>query len=613
MFLSRRGVTFLVAAGLLAAGLGATGIEAVEPPTETGVLRDGFETGRVTWQREYTDATVRLLAHERSDRAAHGGKSSERFLFEAGPGSRFYVSEALPNVPVTEDLGLGVYVRSNQAGAQLFAWVVLPADIDPDTKAPSYLLVPGTVFSRPDRWEKLELVDIGPAIEEQARILRASSRRPVSLKGAYLSRVVLNLMGGQGQTDLFVDDLQVGPVPRELADAWTASRSRPDTPGPAAIAPAEKGQATKGQDQDESALPAIKLTRGVFEKLSGERRYVPWFPTAIDAPGANPQVLRTAGFDVLVTDEKPDPKKIQPAVDRGMFLLPRLPGAADEGGPQRTLNAMAGYPLPGAVLMWSIGDHLGNQRQPTARTQEVEQVREALAAIHESDDELHLATATVEGEFRLYARSPSNLDVIGVDLPIWGTSQSMTDGLDYLIQRRSLTVRSNPEALFWAWLPATIQPTVIRNIWGGDEVPSWGRPPVQPEQIRLLTYMAPGRRMSRHFLRRRRRSDPPGRGSPAHRDEFPQRRDRPVRGHPGPQCRPDRRLPRLRPRPRGASDHGEREPEANAPGQGALSQAGPLRRGHPDQGGAQGLPPPRGRSGRGLRSGSPPRWPITTW
>jgi hypothetical protein len=126
MFLSRRGVTFLVAAGLLAASLGATGIEAVEPPAETGVLRDGFETGRVTWQREYTDATVRLLTHERSDRAAHGGRSSERFLFEAGPGSRFYVSEALPNVPVTEDLTLSVYVRSNQSGAQLFGWACRP-------------------------------------------------------------------------------------------------------------------------------------------------------------------------------------------------------------------------------------------------------------------------------------------------------------------------------------------------------------------------------------------------------------------------------------------------------------------------------------------------------
>ena len=60
--------------------------------------------------------------------------------------------------------------------------------------------------------------------------------------------------------------------------------------------------------------------------------------------------------------------------------------------------------------------------------QEVDHVREVLAAIHESDEDLHLATATVDGEFRLYARSPSNLDVIGMDLPIWGTRNRSSTG-----------------------------------------------------------------------------------------------------------------------------------------------------------------------------------------
>ena len=66
----------------------------------------------------------------------------------------------------------------------------------------------------------------------------------------------------------------------------------------------------------------------------------------------------------------------------------------------------------------------------------------------------------------------------------------MMDGYEYLIQRRRLTVRSNPEALLWAWIPATAPPEVVRNIWGDDNPPEWGTPPVQPEQLRLMTYMA---------------------------------------------------------------------------------------------------------------------------
>src|SRR5947209_4462005 len=137
--------TLILAVSFLAAGrVAARGEREGSRPEEAGVIRDGFETERTTWQREYTDTTVNLIAHERSDRAAHGGRLSERFTFEAGAGSRFYVSYSLPNVPVTEDLSLSLHVRSNRIGAQLLAWVVLPADIDPETKAPSFVLIPGT-------------------------------------------------------------------------------------------------------------------------------------------------------------------------------------------------------------------------------------------------------------------------------------------------------------------------------------------------------------------------------------------------------------------------------------------------------------------------------------
>lgn len=494
MFSWRSGLRMAVAVGLLAVGVG----EAQEPPgqerprpADGAALHDGYESGRTSWQQEYTDATVRLLAHERSDRAVHGGKLSERFVFEATAGTRFFVSEALPKVPVTEDLALSLYVRCNQSGAQVFGWVVLPEDIDPETKAPSYLMIPGTVFNRPDRWQKLELAEMLPVIEEQARVLRAASRRPVSLKGAYLARVVVNLLGGQGRTDIFLDDLQVGPVSPDLAADWEAGRS-PDRegakPGAAGRAEADRLPGTKGPAR--SALPPLKFERGVLSKLDSARRYTPWLPVAIDAPGANPVELRRAAFDVLVTDEAPDRRSIQTAVDRGMYLMPRLMGTTQEGGVEHALRAMADFPIPGAVLLWSLGDHLGAGREVAARRREVEAVRDVLSAIHDSSDDLRLATATVDGEFRLYARSPANLDILGFDLPIWGRAMSMSDGLQYAIQRKQLTARANPEAMFWGWIPASTPEVFTRNVWGADAVPGWGRPRVLPEQLRLMTYVA---------------------------------------------------------------------------------------------------------------------------
>jgi hypothetical protein len=78
------------------------------------VLRDGFETPQTVWKQEQTDANVTLQAHDRSNRAAHEGRTSERFQFSAGVGSAFYYSYALPKVPVTEGLKARLYVRSNR-------------------------------------------------------------------------------------------------------------------------------------------------------------------------------------------------------------------------------------------------------------------------------------------------------------------------------------------------------------------------------------------------------------------------------------------------------------------------------------------------------------------
>ena len=55
-------------------------------PRAPEVLRDGFETPQPVWEREHTDTVIRLLEHDRSQRAAHDGRLSEHFHFEAGPG-----------------------------------------------------------------------------------------------------------------------------------------------------------------------------------------------------------------------------------------------------------------------------------------------------------------------------------------------------------------------------------------------------------------------------------------------------------------------------------------------------------------------------------------------
>ncbi|MGO8903566.1 MAG: hypothetical protein ACLQU5_35275 [Isosphaeraceae bacterium] len=484
MRVNRRWIALVISAGLLVV-LGAQPKDGeVEPKTPPASLHDSFETAQVAWEREHTDTTINLIAQDRSVRAAHDGNLSEHFQFDADTGSQFFVSYALPKVPVTDKLQAVLHVRANRVGVQLYGRVVLPADIDSETRAPSFVLIQGTIYDRVDRWQRLELTDMLPSIERQARVLRASSRRPVSLKGAYLERLVVNLMGGPGASEVFLDDLSVSPVPGELLTSWTTPEARKSLPGK----PAGGSRPSAGRTVID---PIVRLDRNRLRRQGEDRKYHDWLPTAIDAPGADVTELRRYGFDVLVDDRKSDPERIKTAIDKGFLLMPRLSAISSKTDPHELLEEVGAYPHKDVVAFWQIGESLGRKREMKSRDEELSRARKVVTAMRQLPAEFsRITTGLVDGDLPLFSRAPGNLDTIGIQPQLWASSQEFLESLEFLKQRRQLTSRSNLGGLFWAWIPTTASAVVRANIWGDDVPPSWGVPQVGPEQLRLMTYMA---------------------------------------------------------------------------------------------------------------------------
>ncbi len=485
-----RGMVWSAAGLVLASWVARAQEEPDEAPSpgvrKTTVLRDGFETPKVAWRQEQTDATVKLYAHERTNRAAHEGQLSEGFQFDAGIGGGLYYSYRLPNVPVTRDLAVGLYVRSNRSGAQLLGRVILPDDVDPDSRAPSYVMVPGTVFESADRWQKLELADMLPSVELQAKVLRASTKRPVSLKGAYLERLVINLYEGEGETDVYLDELTVGPVPVGSSLARPAEAPR----GPSVRTIADR---PRGPSEPLEATPPGLNTRIRLDRNRLTKDGYPWFFTAVRAPDADPERLRRVGCDILITPKDASEATIRAAIASGMLLIPELTGPDDRTFPEadRLLSAASVFPGRDAVAFWSLGENMGRAIDPETRLSTLRRVREAERAFRKAKPGgSPLTTGTVVGMLPEYARVPENLDVIGIPTVGWATMQESIEMYQYLQQRRNLTTRANPDTLLWAQLDATPPPIYQESIWGVDEPPSWGLPRVQPEQLRISTYAA---------------------------------------------------------------------------------------------------------------------------
>jgi hypothetical protein len=431
-------------------------------------LRDGFEGPKASWRREQTDTQVQLLAHERSDRFAHDGGMAERFQFVAGVGSGVYFSYPLPKVPLTKEVVASVQVRSINPGPQLLVRVVLPADVNPDTGQPSFVTVAGTIASTPDRWQKLELSDLLAGVEEQARVMRLRDGRTVNLQGAYLERLVLNLYGGAGEAEVFVDDLVVGPVPPELARA----NEPPMAVEPLPALPPERREGHR-----------VELRRGRLSKDG-----YPWLFRAIDAPGADLGRLRRAAFDVWSFPVDDDPKAVETAREAGFLLMPRLDARRDD--PDTTLARIAGAPFRDDVVFWELAERLGTERTVSGRDLARADFREVLSRLRERPEQFPgLTTGVLGGEFDRYAASP-HVDVFGYDGRPWGGCWHAMELLTTLALHRNLTALDVPQGLYWTTIPMAPPPGLVENIWGPYTPPAWGLPRVQPEQVRVFTYAA---------------------------------------------------------------------------------------------------------------------------
>ena len=67
----------------------------------------------------------------------------------------------------------------------------------------------GTAYTTVRRWQQLQIVNLPWMVERQARILRSQLAMNVDDHEAYVSRVLLNIYGGPGVTNVWTDDLEV--------------------------------------------------------------------------------------------------------------------------------------------------------------------------------------------------------------------------------------------------------------------------------------------------------------------------------------------------------------------------------------------------------------------
>ena len=200
------------AAWALTAGLGVVLLLGVAAEGQQ-TLQQGFEGRDPLWTKGAADAACKETAHRITDEFARGGRRSEYIELDADQGSYIYYTYDIGKAPIGDELNVSLWVKANRPGIQLLCRVVLPQEHDPqnlDHLMTTYIR--GDVYLQVGQWQHLQLSRPMLLAKQQQQLLQAQLKKPFEFADAYIDGLVLNVYGGPGPTELWIDDVEIGPI-----------------------------------------------------------------------------------------------------------------------------------------------------------------------------------------------------------------------------------------------------------------------------------------------------------------------------------------------------------------------------------------------------------------
>jgi hypothetical protein len=446
---------------------------AVVPLHAEQIHRHSFSGRETAFIRGDANVRVEENEHDISTKSFKSQPSSEhiKLTAEAATGDAAFIHYyyETPPAPVSELLSAGVWVKATKAGVQLRARVVFPKEPDPtNPQAALTMLIVGKTYDKSHQWDKLILENVPELVGKHLPVIQAKIGRAVNTADAYIDRLVLNLYTGPGKVEVWVDDLDIGPV-KPLA--------RPDGAGSGV-----PGVATK-QPKTVDGQP-----RGRQVEQRGGQIFVdnrPFFFRAIRHTGTPLHVLRQAGFDTVLLPADTPTELLADANREGWLVVPSVPLAQARDGddeaiaadrtPDETTPVIRKFSNTD-VLFWDLGGgRTTDQGSRVSRTFEL---------IQRSDPRRPRGADLWDG-FQSYS---GYLDVVGAHRWPLFTNLDMGRYRDWLAQRKTLTAE---RATFWTWVQNHLPDWYITNVMEQKPTDPFITPiGPHPEQVRVMAHIA---------------------------------------------------------------------------------------------------------------------------
>jgi len=407
-----------------------------------GTWQEGFESPEAVFREAGADAVYRVNIR-RVQGYGRSGDWAESIQLQAANGSFVHVKMPIPPARLLDELRPQLWVKTSRPGIQLLGRVVLPRIVDPQTGRPAEVLLRGSLAIQSDRWQPLTLDNPQLLLNREARALQLELGRQTDVdpRGAYLSELWLNVYGGQGLTDILVDDLEIaGRFPP--GDAAEPLLARPDQASPA---PAE----------------AIRMQGSV---LTLDEQ--PAFLRLVTHRGEPLSWVKKLGFQGIVLDAPASAALLDEAQQAGCWIV--APPPTGVSGPEVT-------PAHDRVLAWWW---------PETQAAPNDAQRKALTDLRQTDAQRQrpIVGAPTTAAWN-WSRS---LDLLLWERPPVGTSHELGDFWHRLAEQKA---RARPGTTWWVTVPTELSPAWQEQmrLWTGLPGPG---PFATTAQLRLLAFQA---------------------------------------------------------------------------------------------------------------------------
>ncbi|MBL9124690.1 MAG: hypothetical protein JNG90_13725 [Planctomycetaceae bacterium] len=381
-------------------------------------------------------------------------RTAELIRVASGNGSYLYFSRPVEEARVIEELQLSLAVKSETAGVEFLARVVLPRSLDPNTGNPVTCLISAGRYSSPGHWQTLRMSGLPLELERQARLLRSRLGPQIETREAYVDQVLVNLYAGPGNSSVLLGELEItGHVGRDLAQDVDAGSGGP---------PRRRPNLAIGKPRFDRSILLI------------ENR--PFFPRSIDYQGEELSFLQRLGFNTIRFKKLPPDDLLDEAARLGLWVIAPPPFGPPVGGNAGPPAEEIAADVYDPVLAWDLGPGLSNVEVPAVNAW-AEQIRRW------DRDRSRPLVASPISNLRVYSR---HLNVLILDRSPLGTSTEMADFVDWVRQRPRL---ARPGTAVWTSLatqPARALVEQCRALAADGTLDT----SFASEQLRLLVHLA---------------------------------------------------------------------------------------------------------------------------